>query len=218
MASLFVTGTDTEVGKSWISHGLIGLLARSGKQVVGMKPVASGCRPTREGLRSDDALLLQQAATCSVGYELVNPYAFEPPVAPEYAAAQAGVTIDPAKILRCYQLLDSMADAVIVEGVGGWRVPLAGSYDVAAMAAQLALPVLLVVNVRLGCINHARLSAESIQASGLELSGWVANSPGAVEIDRATVIALEKALPAPCIGVVPRLDNPRQVVDYLRLS
>lgn len=218
MTSLFVTGTDTEVGKSWISHGLIRLLARSGKQVVGMKPVASGCRLTRDGLRSDDALLLQQAATRTPDYELVNPYAFEPPVAPEYAATQAGVTIDPAHILRCYRALDSVADAVVVEGVGGWRVPLAGGYDVAAMAAQLALPVLLVVNVRLGCLNHARLSAESIQASGLELIGWVANSPDAVEVERATVSALERALPAPCLGVVPRLDNASQVSDYLLIS
>ncbi|RLA06846.1 MAG: dethiobiotin synthase, partial [Gammaproteobacteria bacterium] len=206
---------DTGVGKTWISQGLMRCLASSGKSVVGMKPVASGCLRTDQGLRNDDALLLQQAATISVAYELINPYSFEPAIAPEAAADLAGVTIDPRHIFDCYEELNSIADSVVVEGVGGWRVPLAGDYDVAMMARQLALPVVLVVNIRLGCINHARLTAESIRGSGMHLLGWVANHLNPAETNSYVVGMIDRALAAPCIGVVPLLPSSHLVSDYL---
>ena len=215
MSGLFVTGTDTGVGKTWISQGLIRCLARSGARVVGMKPVASGCRRTDAGLRSDDAVLLQQAATETVEYELVNPYAFEPAIAPEAAADLAGITIDPEHILNCFEALGLTADSVVVEGVGGWREPLAGSYDVAKMAVQLALPVVLVVNIRLGCINHAMLTAESIRGCGLPLLGWVANQINSVEAESYTVRVINQLLAVPCLGAVPQLPSSDLVSEYL---
>lgn len=217
MAGLFVTGTDTDVGKTWVSQGLMHCLARAGKRVVGMKPVASGCQLTDQGLRSDDALMLQQAATETVEYGLVNPYPFEPAIAPETAADLAGVSIDPVHILDCFGALTATADAVVVEGVGGWRVPLNGSYDVAMMARQLGLPVIMVVNIRLGCVNHSRLTAESIRSVGLPLLGWVANNKNSVSIDQHTVDVIDQALAAPCIGVVPQLLSSDQVSDFLTL-
>jgi len=217
MAGLFVTGTDTGVGKTWIAYGLIRALALAGDRVVGMKPVASGCRQTDLGLRSDDALLLQRGSTESVEYGLVNPYPFAPAIAPEAAADLAGVTIDPKHILNCYEALGSTADSVVVEGVGGWRVPLNGDYDVAMMARQLGLPVVLVVNIRLGCINHARLTAESILTSGLVFRGWVANCVESTDIDDHAVNVLNRSLPAPCIGAIPRLRSYEQITDHLSL-
>jgi dethiobiotin synthetase len=217
MKGLFVTGTDTDVGKTWISQGLMRCLARSGKRVVGMKPVASGCHQTDNGLRSDDALMLQQAATEAVEYELVNLYSFAPAIAPETAAERVGVSIDPERILECFDRLTASADAVVVEGVGGWRVPLNGRYDVAMMAQQLALPVVIVVNIRLGCVNHARLTEESILNAGLPVLGWVANNKDAATIDHQTVEAIDKLLEASCIGVVPKLASTDRVSDFLTL-
>lgn len=218
MKGLFVTGTDTDVGKTWVSQGLMRCLAQSGKRVVGMKPVASGCHQTDNGLRNDDALMLQQAATEAVEYELVNPYSFAPAIAPETAAERVGVSIDPERILECFDRLTARADTVVVEGVGGWRVPLNGQYDVAMMARQLALPVVIVVNIRLGCVSHSRLTEESILNEGLPVLGWVANNKDAAAIDHQTVEAIDKLLEAPCIGVVPQLPSTDRVSDFLTLS
>ena len=217
MAGLFVTGTDTDVGKTWISYGLMHVLGGLGHQVVGMKPVASGCRQTSKGLRNEDALLLQQASSVSAEYAMVNPYSFEPAIAPEAAAKLTETVIDRAIITSCFSHLNDLADQVVVEGVGGWRVPLHGQYDVAAMAADIGLPVVLVVGLRLGCINHARLTAEAIIGSGLTLVGWVANSISASAGDQQTVETLAELLPAPCLGVVPKLKSPIEVSGYLSI-
>lgn len=211
-----MTGTDTEVGKTWVSQGLMALLAQSGERVLGMKPVASGCVMTGQGLRSDDALMLQRQATESVAYEWVNPYAFAPPIAPKAAAAQALVQISPQRIMACFNKLSATADWLVVEGVGGWRVPLNGDYDVAAMARQFNLPVVLVVAIRLGCINHARLTAESIVASGCKLGGWVGNCIQDEQIEQDVVDELISQLQFPCLGIIPRTDNPQKVASYLR--
>ena len=218
MVGVFVTGTDTDVGKTWISYGLVRALLAQGHSVVGMKPVASGCQLTADGLRNGDALLLQQAASVRADYSAVNPYAFEPAIAPEAAARQAGVKITPAVILDCYEQLADVADHVVVEGVGGWRVPLNGGYDVAAMAVDIDLPVVLVVAIKLGCISHARLAAESILASGLPLLGWVATAAASPAVDSVTVEALKQALPVPCLGVVPKLASPAEVAEYLSIE
>jgi dethiobiotin synthetase len=157
-----VTGTDTGVGKTLVAAGLLHGLARRGLRVAGMKPVATGCERTAAGLRNDDALCLGRHASVDAAYEEINPYAFEPAIAPHVAAAEAGVRIDLARIAACCARLSRGADRVVVEGVGGWRVPLNEREDVGDLARLLGLPVLLVVGVRLGCLNHARLSADAI--------------------------------------------------------
>jgi dethiobiotin synthetase len=206
---LFVTGTDTEIGKTAVSLGLITALQQQGLQVLGMKPVASGCTPTDAGPRNADALQLLATGSCAVDYDSVNPYAFEPPIAPHLAAAEAAVEIDLRCIQSAYRRLRARADCVVVEGVGGWKVPLGPDLMLADLAALLELPVLLVVGVRLGCLNHALLSAESIRASGRPLLGWVANriDPAMLAADQ-TIAALCERLSAPCLGVVPWLSEP----------
>jgi len=173
---LFVTGTDTGIGKTHAGVGLLGALNERGCRTVAMKPVASGARRTASGLRNDDALALQAAATVAAEYEEINPYCFEPPIAPHVAAQRAGVTIDLAHIVCLAHALRARADFVLVEGVGGWRVPLGARLEVGDLARGLGLPVLLVVGLRLGCINHALLAAAAISREGPGLLGWVANA------------------------------------------
>ena len=202
----FITGTDTEVGKSWCSSGIMERLKQQGHSVVGMKPIASGCDETPDGLRNEDALLLQRHASIEVDYQLLNPYSFRPAIAPHIAAEQAGVTIKLGKIVERYIQLKGMADVVIVEGVGGWQVPLNEHETVADLAQALQLPVILVVGMRLGCINHALLSAESIRAAGCELAGWVANCVDPQMANRQESIdAIALRIDAPLLGIVPHL-------------
>jgi dethiobiotin synthetase len=204
----FITGTDTESGKTWVSLGLMAVFQAYGLAVVGMKPVASGCDGTKDGLRNSDACLLRDQASLALDYALVNPYSFAPPIAPHIAAQQAGITIDIGKIMDAYRRLQSVADCVIVEGVGGWRVPLNDELTLADLVRALGLPVILVVGLRLGCINHALLSAESIRADGLELCGWVANQtdPDYKNPD-ATVKTLSSRLGTHLLGHVPYLQG-----------
>lgn len=216
---LFVTGTDTGCGKTEISLGLMAALQARGRRVLGMKPVASGSEPTPEGLRNEDALRLLAQGSQPVPYPWVNPYAFAPPIAPHLAAAEAGVSIEPDSIRRAYQRLAGAADWVVVEGVGGWRVPLGPRDSVADLPRWLGLPVVLVVGLRLGCLNHALLSAESILASGAGFIGWVANlvDPEMARVE-TNVRSLVERLPAPLLGRVdfsaPRPD-PAEVADAL---
>lgn len=213
----FVTGTDTEVGKTVVAAGLLRALAMAGLRTVAMKPVASGCRVAAGGLRNDDALALMAAATEPLAYQDANPYAFEPPIAPHLAAARVGVAIDLGHIHDVYRRLPA-ADAVVVEGAGGWRVPLDGRRTMADIPRRLELAVVLVVGLRLGCINHALLTAEAIAGDGLRLAGWVAN-----EIEPAgagdAVATLGQWLDAPCLGRVPWLARPEPaaVAEYLIL-
>lgn len=175
MRGIFVTGTDTGVGKTRVSAALLRALVRAGFKTVGMKPVASGSQMSAEGLRNDDALQLQAAASVARPYALVNPYAFAPPIAPHIAAREAGVTIELPRILAAFRELCAGAEAVVVEGVGGWQVPLGGDWGVPELARALGLPVVLVVGLRLGCLNHARLSARAIVTDGPKFAGWIAN-------------------------------------------
>jgi dethiobiotin synthetase len=172
---LFVTGTDTGVGKTQVCASLMAALAATGKSVVGMKPVATGARASPAGLRSADALALMRAATVSAGYADVNPYPFADPIPPQSAAERAGVTISGVIIQRHLERLSALADVVLVEGIGGWRVPLASDLSLVDLVRDKALPVLLVVGVKLGCINHALLSIEAIRADGVHFAGWIAN-------------------------------------------
>jgi dethiobiotin synthetase len=197
----FITGTDTGVGKTYVAVALLRALAESGARVAGMKPVASGCQLEDGQLVNEDAMLLRRAANVEAGYAEVNPYAFGPAIAPHAAAAQAGVTIDLERLRSRFDALAARADCVIVEGAGGWQVPLGPGVGMADLAARLELPVLLVVGMRLGCINHALLTAESIAACGQRLAGWIANDPGPLmEARAASLSALRERLPAPLIA------------------
>ncbi|MEW7980790.1 MAG: dethiobiotin synthase [gamma proteobacterium symbiont of Phacoides pectinatus] len=206
---LLITGTDTECGKTEVTLGLMHALQGRGLRVLGMKPVASGALPTPRGLRNEDALRIQAQGSTPLPYRQVNPYAFEPPVAPHLAAAEAGVEIAFDPIREGVRGLARQADLVLVEGVGGWRVPLGPDGDLCDLARTLELPVILVVGMRLGCINHALLSVESIVASGLPLAGWVANrvDPG-MRVAEGNLRTLRQGIPAPLLGEVPRLARP----------
>lgn len=217
----FITGTDTGCGKSEVTLALMHLLQVQGHRVLGMKPVASGAEPTADGLCNEDALRIQQQGSAEVPYELINPYAFEPPIAPHIAAQQAGETIRFRQLRDNYQTLSDQADLVLVEGVGGWKVPLGADGDVSDLAAFLELPVILVVGMKLGCINHALLTAEAIVAKGAALAGWVANQVDArMLVTEANLETLTESIDAPCLGFVPFHEevSPRGVADYLRLS
>ncbi len=200
----FITGTDTGVGKTSVAVALLAQLARQGYRVAGMKPVASGGEHTEAGLRHGDALALLHASSVQAEYSDVNPYAFAPAVAPHLAAAAAGVEIDLEKIYACFTRLSAAVDVVIVEGVGGWCVPLKRHMTTVHLAVKLNLPVILVVGLRLGCLNHALLTAEAIARNGLELAGWVANRiDPAMELAQENIIALQGRIQAPLLGVVP---------------
>lgn len=198
---LFVTGTDTGVGKTVVACALLKAYAARGLRAVGMKPVAAGAEAAAEGLKHEDVERLMAAASVTAVRELVNPYCFVPPVAPHIAAREAGVTIDLERIEGCLRALAARADVVIVEGVGGFRVPLGPATDTAQLAARLALPVVLVVGMRLGCLNHALLTADAIAARGLRLAGWIANhiDPRMAAAD-ANVRALEERIAAPLLA------------------
>lgn len=205
----FITGTDTDIGKTFVGCALLSALRAEGLRALGMKPVASGCRVTADGLRNDDALALMAAAALPVDYALVNPYAFEPAVAPHLAAQRAGVKIRFERIEAAFNELQRRARLVLVEGVGGWRVPLGPDGDVSDLAARLALPVILVVGLRLGCINHALLTAEAVRARGLRLAGWVANTiDPAMPLRTENLQTLRERIDAPCLGDLPRLSSP----------
>lgn len=205
----FITGTDTGVGKTRVALGLIKALQAHGLTAVGMKPVATGCEPGAQGLRNDDALRLCTQSSVPLPYEWVNPYAFEPPVSPHIAAAEAGIHIDLAHIERCFAEIARRVESVVVEGVGGWSVPLDERYTTADMAQTLGLPVILVVGIRLGCLNHALLSCEHIRARGVPLAAWVANviDAGCLRIPQI-IATLESRIPAPLLGIIPFLAPP----------
>jgi dethiobiotin synthetase len=203
--SWFITGTDTEIGKTWCTLALIQHLKNQQLRVAGMKPVAAGCYTTKMGLRNSDAEQILAISGLDVPYEWVNPYAFEPPIAPHIAANQVGQHIDLKVITANYQQLAALADIVVVEGVGGWRVPLDATHSVKDIALTLKMPVILVVGLRLGCINHALLSAETIRHDGCTLAGWIAN-PIEQHFDAEDSIkTLEDHLGAPLLARMPFL-------------
>lgn len=206
---IFVTGTDTDCGKTAVSLGLMAAWQARGLRVLGMKPVASGCTLEPEGLRNGDALRLQAQGSIRVPYGLTNPYAFAPPIAPHVAAERAGATIEPRALADAYRALAAQSDRVVVEGVGGWRVPLGPQLAVSDLPAVLDLPVVLVVGLTLGCLNHAVLTAESIRARGAWLAGWVANGIDPQMAAREeNLTSLANLIDAPCLGVVPWLADP----------
>jgi dethiobiotin synthetase len=170
-----VTGTDTGVGKTLVACALLHAFAARGLRAIGMKPVAAGASLDSGALLNEDVAALVAASSVAAPRELQNPYCFAPPIAPHIAAAHAGVEIDIARVHAAYASLAARADVVVVEGAGGFRVPLGDAVDTADLARLLGLPVVLVVGVRLGCLNHALLTADAIGAAGLPIAGWVAN-------------------------------------------
>lgn len=218
---LFITGTDTGCGKTEVTLGLMWALQQGGERVLGMKPVASGAVETAEGLRNEDAQRLQAQGSSALRYEWVNPFAYAAPIAPHLAAMGAGRAIDLGRVAEAFTRIGEGADRVLVEGIGGWQAPLSADTTVADLALRLELPVILVVGLRLGCLNHALLSAASIRQSGARLLGWVANQVepemGALEGNLET---LRGRLGLPCFGVVPclRQPSPEAVGEYLDVS
>jgi len=218
----FIAGTDTDVGKTTIAAGLLHAARLQGLSTLGAKPVASGCSATAKGLRNADALALIDESSVKLAYEEVNPFAFEPAIAPHVAAREAGVALEvPALLKAMRHVLDQDADFTLVEGAGGWRVPLSDHANLSDLAIALKLPVILVVGVRLGCINHALLSAEAIARDGLQLAGWVANiiEPRTARLEE-NLASLAERLPAPCLGRVPKLKvaTADAVAEYLQLD
>ncbi|WP_137937067.1 dethiobiotin synthase [Chitinivorax sp. B] len=200
----FITGTDTEVGKTFVTALLLRELNRNGRAALGMKPVASGCHIGADGLTNEDVEALLSAGHHQVPHRLLNPYAFEPPISPHIAALRAGVVVSFQELKTAYDTLTEQADTVLVEGAGGWLAPISDVVDMADLAAFLSLPVIMVVGMRLGCLNHAVLTARAIQASGCQLLGWVANRvvPDMLEFD-ANLVTLERRISAPLLGLVP---------------
>jgi dethiobiotin synthetase len=201
---MYVTGTDTGIGKTRVSTALLHALRARGLRAAGMKPVASGCEATAAGWRNEDALALQAASDPVPAYEDLNPYALPLPLAPELAARDAGVQIDLARILAAHARLQVQADTLVVEGVGGWDAPLSATLRQVDVVRALDLPVVLVVGLRLGCLNHAILSARAIAADGCRLLGWIGNAidPG-MERREDQRPMLQARIPAPCLGWLP---------------
>lgn len=214
----FITGTDTGVGKTWITVALMQALKDRGLTTLGMKPVASGCRRENGLLVNEDAVMLQANASFYLPYDAVNPFAFEPAIAPHIAAEQAGIRICLATIQDRFRALQCQADTVLVEGAGGWEVPLNREQRISDLAAVLGLPVIVVVGLRLGCLNHALLTFGALEHSGVPCAGWVANQidPGVACLSE-NIETLREALHPPLLGVMPytRGFEPKQCVHYL---
>ncbi|HMY48929.1 MAG TPA: dethiobiotin synthase [Rhodocyclaceae bacterium] len=204
MSAYFITGTDTEIGKTFSTCALLHAARAQGLRALGMKPVAAGAEWVNGEFLNEDAARLRAAGSFDPGLALLNPYCLASPIAPHIAAREEGVRIEPARIRTAFDTLRAQADLLLVEGVGGFRVPLGDDYDSADLARDLGLPVILVVGLRLGCINHALLSAEAIAARGLTFAGWIANrvDPAMLRVDE-NLAALQKGLPAPLLGVLP---------------
>lgn len=202
--AFFVTGTDTGAGKTFTSTVLLHALRQRGLRAVGMKPVASGSEATPEGLRNEDALALQAASAPRPDYALVNPWALREPTAPEIAARLDGVEVTMGPIVAAFEALKAQADVVLVEGVGGFLAPVNARLDQCELPRALGLPVLVVVGLKLGCINHARMTMEAVRSRGFEVLGWVASDVEPTMIFPDDYFeALKAALAAPCLGRLP---------------
>ncbi|GGY32710.1 ATP-dependent dethiobiotin synthetase BioD [Rhodanobacter panaciterrae] len=214
--AVFIAGTDTGIGKTHAACTLLHALRAAGHSACGMKPVASGCLETPDGLRNDDALALQAASNATPLYALINPIALRDPLSPHLAAAHDGVEISLAPLRAAFDQLSGNYQKVVVEGVGGWLVPLAPGLLAADIAKQWRLPVILVVGLRLGCLNHALLSARMIEADGCRLLGWIGNciDPAMGALDE-NLTTLRELLPAPCLGVLPHGMAPAQAASRL---
>lgn len=218
--SFFITGTDTGVGKTLVSAALLLKAKQQGLSTAALKPIAAGCNNTNKGLRNEDALTLMAQMTANLSYEQVNPVALVPPIAPHIAAAEAGIDLKVDTLAaNCQLVLQQGYDLTLVEGAGGWQVPINSRETLVDLVVCLRLPVVLVVGLRLGCINHALLTAQAIQARGLTLAAWVANQ---IESDllalEENIAALVDRLDAPFLGHIPFLDKADPIYAAEQLS
>lgn len=214
----FITGTDTDIGKTRIALGVLTLLGDAGYTTTVMKPVSAGCIKTNEGLRNEDALELIKHATIKPAYESVNPYAFEAAIAPHIAANNTNVTIEIKTIKKHFNDISKKADFTVVEGAGGWNVPINASETMADVAKSLNLPVVLVVGMKLGCLNHAITTTQSMLNKEVEIAGWVANSVTLHFIEQqANIDTLKSRLAIPFLGTIPFLEptNPQLIAQRL---
>ncbi|MCH1930520.1 dethiobiotin synthase [Shewanella sp. A25] len=224
----FVTGTDTDSGKTLVSSALLEAVNLRASQTgiacstLGVKPIASGCEQTAEGLRNSDALKLMMSSSVKLTYEQVNPFSFEPAIAPHVAAKQVSVTLSPERIIDSLDLAQfQLADFCLIEGAGGWRLPLGEGRFLSEMVQQLNLPVILVVGMKLGCLNHALLTQEALISDGLTIAGWVANcvDPNMSVFDE-NLATLKEEMRAPFLGCIPHLAEAtgKNAAQYLELS
>ncbi|KII75551.1 dethiobiotin synthase [Vibrio renipiscarius] len=219
--AFFIAGTDTDVGKTVASKAILNALAEKGLKTIGYKPVAAGCETIEGGLRHSDALYLQSAATVDVAYEDVNPYALELPASPHIAAKHDNVVIDYSVLSDKLAQHKANSDIVLVEGAGGWRVPVSDEDCLSTWVQQEKLPVVLVVGIKLGCLSHALLTLDAIKADGLELAGWVANRINPGTENYAEIIAmLEQKIAAPKIGEIPYVPSVKRkdLAKYIDVS
>lgn len=219
--AFFVTGTDTDVGKTLAATGILAAAQAQGLSTLGLKPVAAGCEATQEGLRNADALSLQSVSTVPMVYEQINPVALREAIAPHIAAIHEKRTLSADRLVGFCRSSLNQAELTLVEGAGGWRVPINPRETMAHLAVNLQLPVILVVGMRLGCINHALLTVEAIRNDGLQLAGWVANVIDAnMPALEENIDSLYQRIGAPCLGVIPRLSAPRaeDLVAHLDLA
>lgn len=216
---LFITGTDTDVGKTVVACGFLAAANQQGLRTAAIKPVAAGCEVTEQGMTNSDALQLQAAASHKLSYQQINPVALEPAIAPHIAAAEAGVRLSASRLVGyCRGVSLLPVDMVVIEGAGGWRVPINSRETLADVAQELECAVIVVVGMRLGCLNHALLTMEAIRRDGLQIAGWVANILD-TEMPRLqeNIDTLKQSINEPCLGIVPRLDDlsPEQVATFL---
>jgi len=200
--SFFITGTDTDAGKTWATVALMRHFKNQGLAVVGMKPVAAGCEWIDGQLKNADALLLQQNSSERWSYDEINPYAYELAVSPHLATTQNPVQLD--TIIQSFEHLKAKSDVVIVEGAGGWFAPLNNEDDIADLAKKLKIPVIIVVAIRLGCINHARLTFQAVQAANVECTGWLAVCVDPkMQLQAENIDTIKNKLSTPLLGVLP---------------
>jgi dethiobiotin synthetase len=203
VTGIFIAGTDTAVGKTRIATAMVRALVETGLKVAVMKPVAAGAEATSEGLRNDDAQALIKASNVSAQYEWVNPYCARLAASPHISCSEDGIVVDPVLIRARFDFLAAQADVVAVEGAGGWYAPVSDTLTMSDVACALALPVVLVVGLRLGCLSHALLTVEAIERQGLTLAGWVANQvQPRFEHARENILTLQRRLPAPLLETV----------------
>ena len=216
---LFITGTDTDVGKTVVACGFLAAANQQGMRTAAIKPVAAGCEVTEQGMTNSDALQLQAAASHKLSYQQINPVALEPAIAPHIAAAEAGLRMSASRLVGYCRGVSLMpVDMVVVEGAGGWRVPINSRETLADVARELECAVIVVVGMRLGCLNHALLTMEAIRRDGLQIAGWVANilDPEMPRL-QVNIYTLKQCINEPCLGTVPRLDDlsAERVADFL---
>jgi dethiobiotin synthetase len=203
---VFITGTDTGVGKTVVAAGLVRGLVAQGQRVAVMKPIASGSERTSEGLRNEDALALMAASNVPAPYASVNPYCFEPAISPHIAADDAGIRVDLAQIRRSFESLADRSDWLVAEGAGGWLAPIGAATSIRDLAQTLHLPVVMVVGLRLGCINHALLTKLAIESHGARFAGWVANTIDPAMARRTENLeTLIRLIGKPPLAIVPSL-------------